>query len=165
MDQILNNLQDPSWWFTGIFFLLVGILITKALSSWLPKIWKFIAKLVPRITRRVQRWKERKILKRVKRYRQHQTEVVWLTTRFWSLMTLFSMYAGFLAISFSLSPEVANKSTEIKKLFPLVLPIYFFQLLIMWEQVVLKRVRKAHIQWQKRITTRSKSDRRTAAAA
>ncbi|QTE89594.1 hypothetical protein JKK33_14560 [Shewanella algae] len=164
MDQILENLQDPSWWFTGIFFLLVGILLTKALSSWLPKIWKSAAKLVPRITRRVQRWKERKILKRVKLYRQHQTEVIWLTTRFWSLMTLFTMYAGFLAISFSLSPEVADKSTEIKKLFPLVLPIYAFQLLIMWEQVILKRVRKAHIQWQKRITRRSSKDALNGAA-
>lgn len=158
MDQILDNLQDPSWWFTGIFFLLVGILLTKVLSSWLPKIWKFIAKIVPRVTRRVQRWKERIILKRVKLYRQYQTEVIWLTTKYWSLMTLFTMYAGFLAISFSLSPEVADKSTEIKKLFPLVLPIYAFQLLIMWEQVILQRVRKAHIQWQKRITRRSSKD-------
>jgi|SRR5690554_4144131 len=164
MDQILDNLHDPSWWFTGIFFVLVGILLTKALSSWLPKILKVIAKLVPRITRRVQRWKERKILIRVKRYRQYQTEVVWLTTRYWSLMTLFTMYAGFLAISFSLSPEVADKSTEIKKLFPLVLPIYAFQLLISWEQVVLKRVRKAHIQWQKSITRRSSKDALTRAA-
>ena len=158
MDQILDNLQDPSWWFTGIFFLLVGILLTKVLSSWLPKIWKFIAKIVPRVTRRVQRWKERIILKRVKLYRQYQTEVIWLTTKYWSLMTLFTMYAGSLAISFSLSPEVADKSTEIKKLFPLVLPIYAFQLLIMWEQVILQRVRKAHIQWQKRITRRSSKD-------
>lgn len=150
MDQILENLQDPSWWFTGIFFLLVGMILTRALSSWLPITWKLIGKLVPKITLRLQRWKERRILKIVKRYRQHQTEVIWLTTRYWSLMTLFIFYAGFLAISFSLQSEVSGKSTEIRKLFPLVLPLYVFQSIVMWEQVVLKIVRMSHIQWKNR---------------
>lgn len=31
MDAILNNLKDPSWWFTGIFFLLVPWVVPRAL--------------------------------------------------------------------------------------------------------------------------------------
>ncbi|MBS0045158.1 hypothetical protein KFE26_23205 [Shewanella sp. M16] len=151
MDQILENLKSPSWWFTGVFFILVGILLTKVFTKWLPYIWIYVAQRVPKLTRRFQRWKELKVLKRVKRYRQHQTEVMWLISKFWSLMTVFTIYTVFIMVSFSLSTEVADKSNEIKKLLPLVLPLYAFQVLIMWEQVVLKRVRKAHIAWQKRI--------------
>ncbi|WP_323898398.1 hypothetical protein [Aeromonas hydrophila] len=160
MEQILINLKDPSWWFTGIFFLVVGILLTKLLSTWLPSVWKYVAKLVPRMTVRIQRWKERRILLSVKRYRQHQVKVNWLISRYWALVTLFIMYAGFLAVSLSLSSDV-GKTTEIKKFFPLVLPIYIFQILIMWEQVILKRVMKAHIDWHKRITIRLSKYRST----
>jgi hypothetical protein len=154
MEQILTNIKDPSWWFTGVFFLVVGILLTKLLSTWIPSIWKYISKLVPRMTRRIQRRKERRILIRVKRYRQHQIKVNWLISKYWALVTLFIMYAGFLAVSFSLSSEIDEKTTEIRKLLPLVLPIYTFQLLIMWERIILKRVMKAHINWNKRIITR-----------
>jgi len=158
MEQILTNLKDPSWWFTGVFFLVVGILLTKLLSTWIPGIWKYIAKLIPKITRRIQRWKERRILINVKRYRQHQIKVNWLISRYWALVTLFIMYGGFLAVSFSLSSDVTDKTTEIRKLLPLVVPIYAFQVLIMWEQVILKKVMKAHINWQKRIRMRSNKD-------
>jgi hypothetical protein len=154
MEQILTNIKDPSWWFTGVFFLVVGILLTKLLSTWIPNIFKYIAKIVPRMTRRIQRCKERRILVTVKSYRQHQIKVTWLICRYWSLFTLFIVYGGFLAVSFSLSSEVTEKAMEIKKFLPLVLPIYAIQILVMWEQIVLKRVMKAHIDWKKRITIR-----------
>jgi hypothetical protein len=31
VDAILNNLKDPSWWFTGIFFLLIPWFVPRAL--------------------------------------------------------------------------------------------------------------------------------------
>ena len=164
MDQILINLQDPSWWFTGVFFVLVGILITKIVFTWLPKLWRYISKLIPKATLRITRWKEKTILLRVKRYRQHQIKVNWLIARYWAMAILATMYMGFLAVSYSLSNESHENSKEITKLLPLVLPAYFLQILVMWERSILKRVINEHIKWDKRIINRSSKDALTRAA-
>lgn len=149
MDQILINLKDPSWWFNGIFFVVIGILLTKLGTTWLPYLWKLLAQIIPKVTSKFQRWKKRRILIRVKRYRQHAVKVNWLNSRYWTLVTVFILYGGFLAISYSLTRELGEKPNEVRKLIPVVAPIYFFQLFVMWEQAVLKAVIKAHIKWQK----------------
>ncbi len=158
MEQIIINLKDPSWWFTGIFFLVIGILLAKVLTTWIPSIWECVTMLVPKITSRIQRWKERKILIRVKHHRQYQIKVNWLISRYWSLLTVFSVFLVLLVVLFSLSNEIADKSIKIRKLFPLVLPIYAFQIFIIWEKIVLMRVMRAHINWLKRTTIRSNKD-------
>jgi hypothetical protein len=40
MEQILKNLNDPSWWFTGVFFVVLGILLTKLLFNWIQRCFK-----------------------------------------------------------------------------------------------------------------------------
>lgn len=154
MEQVLININDPSWWFTGLFFVIVGIIFPKLLSAWIPRGWKYIAKLIPKITENVQRWKEKRILLTVKRYRQHQVKINWLISRYWALAILYMMYASFLGITFSLSNEIAEKVTEVGNFIPLIAPLYFFQILIVWERSVLNRTIKAHIKWQKCITRR-----------
>ncbi|MAP34741.1 MAG: hypothetical protein CME75_02900 [Halomonas sp.] len=153
MDQILVNMKDPSWWFTGVFFVLVGIFLTKLASDWLPRIWVYLGRGIPHITRKIQRWRERKILLRVKKYRQYEIKVHWLISRYWALATIFIMYTGFIMISFAVSNSAERELTEIKRFFPLVLPIYGLQFVVMWEQSLLKRVMKAHIKWKQGVTS------------
>ncbi|WP_350978746.1 hypothetical protein [Shewanella sp. AC34-MNA-CIBAN-0136] len=49
MEAITNNLGDPSWWFTGIFFTVAGVLLAK-FSHHIPNVLKNLLKGV--ITRR-----------------------------------------------------------------------------------------------------------------
>ena len=60
MDQILINLSDPSWWFTGAFFVLFGIVLTLLIFNWIPKIWRKTTAIKPVLSRRLYRWKEKK---------------------------------------------------------------------------------------------------------
>ena len=62
MDQILNNLSDPAWWFTGTFFVLFGVLLTRLIFNWVPSAWKTFIGLKPKFARKVYRWKERRVL-------------------------------------------------------------------------------------------------------
>jgi len=153
MDQILVNMRDPSWWFTGVFFVLIGILFTKLASDWLPRAWIYLGRVIPHVTRKLQRWRERKILLIVKRYRQHEVKVYWQISRYWALTTILIIYAGFIMISFAVSNSAERELTEIKRFFPLVLPFYGLQFIVMWEQSVLKRVMKAHIKWKQGVTS------------
>ena len=153
MDQILKNMEDPSWWFTGIFFILMGILLTKLTFSWLPIAWNKISKLIPVISRKITRWKEREVLLTIKRYRQHEVKINWLIGRYWCLATVSILYMGFLAISFMVSKSIDNEHKTILSLLPAVFPFYLLMLRTMWEKNVLKRTIKAHIQWNKRITS------------
>lgn len=43
MEAIINNLGDPSWWFTGLFFAALGLLLAK-LSSHIPNTLKKLLK-------------------------------------------------------------------------------------------------------------------------
>src|SRR4030065_624167 len=48
--KILQNLADPSWWFTGTFFVVLGIILTKLLFSWIPKVWRKISIIRPALS-------------------------------------------------------------------------------------------------------------------
>ncbi|MWK60157.1 hypothetical protein GO594_29630 [Pseudomonas otitidis] len=54
MDAIVSNLGDPAWWFTGIFFATLGVLLAR-LFSHIPNILKSLLKSV--IVRRKYRIK------------------------------------------------------------------------------------------------------------
>jgi len=161
MEQIIRNLSDPSWWFTGVFFTVIGLILAFLVGTLIPRAWSFI----PVIGKKLTRWKERKILIRIKRHRQHAVSMGWLITRYWALAILSLMYVGFVAISFALLDISEDKTDEIKELFPLVIPIYIAQFFVLWEKGILKRAMKAHISWNKRYNKRFKNDAQKARAS
>lgn len=158
MEQITQNLQDPSWWFTGLFFVIAGIAITKLFSNWLPGLWRKISRWVPAISLRIKNWNELKTLRMVRRFRQHQIKVNWLIGRFWSIATVTVIYAIFACVAFLLSPNVSGH--EENRLFPVILfiPMYMLEFLTLWEKRNVMRVIKAHIAWNNRITRCSSND-------
>jgi len=153
MEQILINLNDPSWWFTGIFFILIGLLIVKLFAVIIPKIWSYFSKIIPKFSSRINRWLKLRQTRIVKLRRQHQIRIVWQIGRFWSLFTVFIMYTGFLTIAYLLSKNTAELSKPIIEYAPLVIPVYLFQFLLLWEKSILQKTIKAHIKWNKRITS------------
>lgn len=165
MDQILKNLNDPSWWFTGIFFVLVGILLTKFLFNWTPNLFRSISNKIPAYGDLLSRRLKLRILKAVKRNRQHEVRVNWAIARYWSIATIAILYMFFAMIIFLVSPK--QEAAGIKhQLVPLLLftPMYFLQFLAILEKKITLRIIKSHIQWKKRITKSSSKDALTRAA-
>ena len=152
MEQILKNIEDPSWWFTGVFFILIGILLSKLLFSWLPKLWGKVSTVMPTLSRRMSRWKEKRILYRVKKYRQQEIEMHWLIARYWFIATVFIIYAVFALISFLVTPILIEDGGSKYFRLILVIPLYLLEILAMWERSVLGRAIEAHIKWNKRIS-------------
>ncbi|ABO24720.1 hypothetical protein SHLO109777_06370 [Shewanella loihica] len=165
MDQILKNLNDPSWWFTGVFFVLVGILLTKLLFSWIPNVFRSISSKIPAYGDLLSRRLKLRMLKAVKRNRQHEVRVNWAIARYWSIATVAILYMFFAVIMFLVYPkqEVAGIKHQ---LVPLMLftPMYLLQFLAILEKKITLRIIEAHIQWEKRITKSSSKDALTRAA-
>lgn len=156
MEQIITNLNDPSWWFTGVFFILVGIFLTKFLFSWVPGFFRGISTKLPVYSNALSRRLKLRILKSVKKNRQHEVRVNWVIARYWSLATVTIIYAAFALIMFLLYPnqEVAGTRHHLVHLI-LFIPMYLLQFVTILDKKITLRVIKAHIQW-KRITSRSK---------
>lgn len=111
MEQILLNINDPSWWFTGIFFGLFPILLLKVAFSWLPK-----------INKNYKRHKRKDELIAIKNHRQHDIKVKWLISRYWALVTVTLGILGLSFITFFLTPSVSKGFTY------LLIQCFFFSL-------------------------------------
>ncbi|WP_051012347.1 hypothetical protein [Desulfobacula toluolica] len=155
MEQILQNIADPSWWFTGTFFVVFGIALIN-----LPKVWRKAMVIMPALNQQIYRWKELKILLIIKRNRQHEVKIIWLIGRYWCLSTVTIIYMGFLIISYILSEPPSEVINFIKfhyktliKYFPIVVPAYLLALFTMWEKELLRRIIEEHIKWKNRIKT------------
>jgi hypothetical protein len=155
MEQILKNLSDPSWWFTGIFFVLLGLLLTKLFFNWLPIAFRYIGTLIPSFYRTYSRWREKRVFLQIKKYRQYEIKVNWLIARYWSIATITMVYTGFSMISFMLYPNIYEEPKRKLVLLMIIIPSYLLQLITVSEKRVLKRVMNAHLEWNKRIAKRS----------
>ncbi len=157
MNQIIDNLNDPSWWFTGIFFIVVGIVITKLVLDWSPKAWLRLSNVQSTLSNKLRRCIERRILIRVKRHRQHQVKVNWLIGRYWSLATVAIIYLFGFSILYTFSSDFHGSAERFKYFSLILLPGYVFILFIAWEKRVLKRTIDSHIQWNKSNKSRQHS--------
>ena len=163
MEQILKNLSDPSWWFTGIFFVVVGILLFKLLFSWIPRVWKSLSKYFPEKLRGLNRWDEKKILLIIKNSRQKDMKVVWMIGGYWTASLISFIGIIFIFVYFALSTDITIKDTlSSPKIFVLV-PFYGLLLFIAAHEKILWRVMVANYRW-KRITRCSSKGALTRAA-
>lgn len=55
MDAILNNISDPSWWFSGIFFAIVGILLAKIVHHIPRAVKTLLRSLIARRQRKIKK--------------------------------------------------------------------------------------------------------------
>lgn len=165
MEQILKNLNDPSWWFTGLFFVLLGLFLTKFLFNWLPSIFRRVSSKIPVYGDKLSRRLKLRMLKAIKKNRQHEVRVNWVIARYWALATVMTIYAVFALVMFLLYPK-SDEVGVVNKLIPLALfiPLYFLQFITILEKKIALRVMKAHIEWKKRITKSSSEDALTRAA-
>jgi uncharacterized membrane protein len=163
MEQILNNLADPSWWFTGIFFVLIGIILTKLVINWIPNIWDRLYKYFPEQLRKFNRWNKKRILLMVKNNRQKDMMVVWLIGRYWSMALLSCLCIALIFVYFALSKDITVKDILGSNKALILLPFYGLMLSVASHKKTLAKIISAHHRW-KRITKRSNKDALTRAA-
>ena len=161
MDQILKNFNNLEWWFTGLFFTVITMLINILVNTWLPYLWNLLAKIIPQLKHKCQRWKKRSTLMIVMHNRQHVVKVNSLISRYWSLASVFALATIFQIIYYIPENFSIDKSNGTMQLIAFIAPIYLFYLisynLLMLENDVLKAVIKAHIKWQKHIASKDRS--------
>ena len=151
MEQILKNLVDPSWWFTGIFFVVVGIILTKLFINWIPSYWPCVSRYFPEKLRKLNRWNKKRVLLVVKNSRQKDMKVVWFIGRYWSIALFFFICIALIIVYFALSKDIAIKdiigSTKVLILFL----FYGLMLSVEIHKKTLRKIILAHHRW-KRIT-------------
>ncbi|CAM3055204.1 hypothetical protein [Vibrio mytili] len=99
MEQILLNLSSTDWWFTGLFFALLGSFLPKIISI----IWKRSVEHLPSLVRGFNRTLRFNLLVNVRKHRDEDHFITWVICRYWlgcfmSLMLALSI-AGIYALN------------------------------------------------------------------
>ena len=143
MENIIQNVHNPEWWFSGLFFLILSLIVTKAVDSWIPKVWEKLTFYVPVIKKGLVR-KTR--LKRINELRKNRTShlfITWLIGRFFILCLLSILYFCFILIYFLLLKEYSFKG-EIAMVILMLLPGYGALALLIVEKKRLFALIKEH---------------------
>lgn len=116
MDVILDNLQKPDWWFTGVFFLVIGLGL-----NWAAKI------LPPYIGKQFRKY-EAKNLKKLKNIRNNAASINYEIMKSWVLFLIFILFmlSFFAWISFFNISNTSQRSMILT--FTVSSPTYFFEI-------------------------------------
>jgi len=149
MTDIVANLQNPSWWFTGIFFLFFGIFLKKLSNNWLPSLLTYLSKKIPFLLRSYARRTKCKQLKQIRAKRFDDVLIikeivknyVFLSIFLLSTLILISAYAGF-SVDFRIFENNAKSHEQPVLAIMLILstPTYAFEWLYLRQNSQLKRL-------------------------
>lgn len=137
MSQILQNIASIEWWFTGVFFILLGIFISKLVQSWIPNsIEKF------------RRRKRRYTLIQVKKCRQHAVKVHFMTVRYWSLASAIILCFMLIGLFYVISPPETLKSNI--GFWIVLTAAYLLTVYMDRERELIGEIIDGHVAWVKR---------------
>lgn len=156
MEQILINLKNPEWWFTGLFFLLIGIVLTKAFSSWLPWAWRVATERVPALNRGIARKLKLRLLKKVRKNRSKDLYIIWVIGRYWASSLIFAIYVGFVLFYFITTIDFNNEGGVSKGLKIAVVPLYAYIVAIVFEKKYLFMLLRQNHKLKQRITRQAR---------
>lgn len=148
MGQIFKNLVDPSWWFTGVFFVLVGLVIMKLLADWIPNLWGRSSKYFPKKLRKLNRWNQRRVLLTVKKYRQRDMRVVWLIGRYWSLALIALIGTTLFFVYFALSKDITIQDVYLSSKYIILIPFYGLLAYTAIHKKTVVKIIDAHHKWK-----------------
>ncbi|AIY63938.1 hypothetical protein [Pseudoalteromonas piratica] len=137
MDTILTNLNDPSWWFTGLFFVVIALLIPKAIT---------FMHSIPLHAKGFKRKSKLADLKKVKGIRHDDTKVLIESIKTFAWMVVFILSILILMYSYLTEPiwlgnTLNNTPTEKGlgvALIALSLPIYVLEIIYLKQDRLLK---------------------------
>ncbi len=142
MEQIIANLKDIEWWFTGIFFIFLSWFLSKLCKYFWIKLNQIKFHCVSLLYKR----RQKAILQRVKNYRQEDLWIVWLIVKYWSFFLIEIMFRIILIMYFILVPVSESKYVII---FVVIITV-FFEWYNNKELEVIRKIMQANKQWKRR---------------
>lgn len=150
MKDIITNMYSPSWWFTGIFFIFVGLLISKLVQSWIPSLLGYLSAQTTFIARgQIRRFRIRykKLIKSLRFddvlvLREIIKGYIFLALFLLSILIAFSTITS-LSIGFELSQEKLNTAvlSEFSQfLICAILLVYILQILYLLQAFFVKKL-------------------------
>ena len=151
MEKIIANINDVSWWFTGIFFIVLGIIISKLLLSWLPSLLRRFLNYLPVQVVRMMRWRRKRLKLYLKSLRQHEIYVIWHVCRYWCITTISILLMAANTIFFLYTSGLTVYGSFESKRWLLMLPVYVVMYATLRMRRKLSALMMEHERW-KRIT-------------
>jgi len=142
METIINNITDPSWWFTGLFFVLVAYL--------LPKFGKLFSS-IPIHTEGFRRKQQLRITKRIRSIRFDDTKILVeaIKVSTWQVifvLSIFVFFYGYLtepSVLSNVSDETGFSKLQNILLFILSIPIYVIEILYLRQHLFFNRLMRS----------------------
>ena len=139
MEQILDSLQDPFWWFNIVSAAIVALVLGRVGK---------ILDTIRGLPKRLVRWNEKRTLLMVKRYRQHEIRIAYLIARYWCAVAIWTQCAVLVLVLY-LAVDLPSAAFWL-----LVLPMYVSQIgLVLAKRTLVLGIRH-HIRWRRLHDTR-----------
>ena len=130
MEKIISKLVDPSWWFTGIFFILLGIFIAWAIKK------------IPSILRTTVRGIDTRILRRIKNTRRNKWEIHYQIASDQSYFLVFLLVSLLYLVLLLASPLAIIFKNNLALALFLSSPIYIAEIIWLKKNTYVKRLIK-----------------------
>ena len=131
MEEIVRNINSPAWWFTGVFFILVGLIISGLVKKWIPSLFSYLSESTSLFARGLFRKLRLKYKLRIKSARFDDVLVlreiiksyILLALFLLSVLIFFSTLTG-LSIDFELSRRSLDKENLYRFVFLLTVVVF-----------------------------------------
>ena len=130
MEKIITKLADPSWWFTGVFFILLGLLI-----AW-------IIKKIPSAFRAITRNVDARTLRKIKNTRWNKWEIHYQIASDQSYFFAFLLVCLLYLVLLIASPLTKIFSQNMALALFLSSPIYVVEIIWLKKNTYVKRLIK-----------------------
>ena len=140
MSQIIINLKDdPSWWFTGVFFIVISIVFHRFIFIWLPL-----------LNKKFKLAKRKSELVTIKNHRQHDIKVHWLITRYWALVAVTMGFLSVTITTYLLSPNISGGIKNITIPVLLIMLVDVLLLAVLREKGIVKETIEESIKFKRK---------------
>lgn len=138
MEQIITNLSDPSWWFTGVFFVGIGILVKNLPIGWLTS-----------LSKKRNRYLKKKELQKIKNHRHHEIKIHFMMGGYWFSATIQTGLMVTAIIIYSANPSISDGFQTLVLPVGLYLFSILFSFLVSTEKRILEKTIEEHIKLKK----------------
>jgi hypothetical protein len=155
MQEILNNAQNPAWWFTGVFFILVGLIISVLIKKWIPAFLGILSEKTTFVARGLFRRLRLNRLKKIKRIRFDDVLVTREIIKNYSYLILYIIsilvvLTGLISTAIDFETSMESLTIEKRKEFfqlvaVIVIPIYFLEVMYMVQSNYLSTLLKRRV--------------------
>lgn len=142
MNQIIENLNTPAWWFTGIFFILLGLFIAYLLTKWIPAFYRKLSNKLPHMVNMYLRRSRLQKLRIIHNIRFHPLLVINESVKVQGLVTIFVLVNILVVILYTTTPFINDSwfSNRNLRFTICIIPLYILQFYTMSRMIFLRHL-------------------------